>query len=274
MNILLYQGADQTLEARNIKFIESILKIDKKILVGNRDCDEGSVTRLKNINTQREFSSYEVGLNYIKHNFGKNINLVVANETIFNHRVFDRPLQKAFKKSFSRCHKINKPAIAGVLDKLNNKEDYFKLGYHQESFISTWLFMLNKEAVSKFDTFLIEDKYVPDKNNIGNHIFKNSYSSDYLLDIEKWVTLQGNHKKWYGNEPLNDKNRNKLTLKAISIINERWVSYQLQIQKVQFFNVQDFVKRGFIEFFLYRFFLTRNSIMFRLKRLYKGLDIW
>lgn len=276
MNILIYQGNCETKASRNLKFLDALVKIDYRLIVTNNldTLDLENCEKIKANNVQREFSSYEAGYIYCIKRFGKNINLIVANETIFDHRVFDIPFQKAFKKAFENNIKQDIPLISGVVDKLNVSYDYFNLGLIQEEFVSTWLFLINKKALECFISFEIENKYIPKFKLIQSEIFDKSNHKEYLLDIEKWVCLQGRHKKWYDNEPLTIHNREKLGLKALSIINERWVSYQLQLNGVMLDDVRSKIKRTFLQKILKRNREISNSIFWRFKRIIRGYDVW
>ena len=192
-------------------------------------------------NNYREFSSFEIGYQYVRDVLGiKDFNLVVSNETIYSHRIFSKRMKSGFIQTINYALQEDKPLLCGDVDVIKCKPPYF--AYTSNKYISTYLFLMNSYAVKKFTSFL------PDQNfeelfeycYIGDSVFKKNANigAAYKILLEEWLYKRGDGGRWYGFEELSKENFNKMKLKLMSIILEHNLCQKLEFEKVNILDIK------------------------------------
>ncbi len=228
--------------------------------------DNGSATFKSSVNSQfhiisssndyREFSAWEMGLFYLRKNLGlKNFNLILSNETMLYHRVFDFSMKQAFLEGFKYIFSQERPFYFGDVDLIRANPPYYN-GSSQKEFVSTYLVAFNVSAVSKIKTFIFFPEI--DGNFYGSYeldsVIKKSsqlFRSDYASYLENQFYKPSTDQKWYGFEGLSETNFNKMRLKLMSVVIEQSISQQIVGLGINIIDMKTFLNRGIINQFLY-----------------------
>ena len=218
-----------------ISFLSSNKGINHTIVVDNSpdgiNIPQENATMVKGSNVHNEFSGWQEGLNILVNNFDVSASdeVVFANDTFFaHHKITDIVLNRFI--SFD----VNGKAV-GFLSSFNN--DFAIYGLTSDSWLSTFAFKLNFCAIEsinfKIDYFdemdgLIEEEFPK------NHKYLNLASGELENHLYAWLHDGG----WYKSKALTKENYSFFRMKALCILNEKFLSLILTERGIRLIDVR------------------------------------
>lgn len=262
--------------------IDNVLKIlivvaDNKILLPKKI---GDVHVIPSENRYREFSGWNAATAFGKDLMGgESYNLILSNETMLNHRPFDKALLTAFILAFNKCLKDEEPRYAGDVDRITAAPPFYYS--NADKYISTYLCGMNWSAVQLLDSIIprtdYEENFINEFNEISvianNSVIKNT---DYGLMLECYLykKIPGvRMKKWWDHSRLKRNNYEKFRLKLLSILIEMGISQALLEKGCILLDVKNFVERDKFQganFFLKRVVFSLRWKLNRYKKILSG----
>jgi hypothetical protein len=220
---------------------------------------EGNIHIVPSDNKYREFSGWEAGLKYARNTLHINeMNLILSNDTILRHRVFDRQWFNGFLSGFKKVFNGTEPALCGDIDRIYCKPPYYS-GSEVDRYASTYLCAINHLGIRKLKSFIPEEDLFPYLNAEKNEKSVLNKTSD-LNNSEYWKFLESklyikdksNNYPWYDFDVLRFDNYSKFQLKLLSIVIEHNISQSLIESGVKIFDIKEMVCRNYFEKFIYR----------------------
>lgn len=219
------------------KRIASDLSLDYNIIIADNSIISNiSCNRFYKIpsdNQHREFSGWEQARIYGIANNIINGGVILTNDTVLRHHVFDEPRYKSFISAINSCIKSDKPTLVGELHSIKSPPPFIncsKIPYY----VPTMYIFLNEPGFKSIDTFIpyVESDRIFNYEKNTESVLLNVTSHPahrYLRDIEFWLYKKSSSKKWYRHEKLNYKNYERIKLKFYSIL----IEHQLTQRFVQ-----------------------------------------
>lgn len=232
------------------------------IIVDNRALDitaEGNIHTIPSDNTYREFSGWEAGLKYVRNELHINeMNLILSNDTVLHHRVFDKQWFNGFLNSFKKIFNIADPAFCGDIDRIYCRPPYYSNSVI-DKYASTYLLGINYLAMRELKSFIPQEDVFFYMDKVENEVsvlkrVGGLTNSDYwyFLESKLYIKDKSNKYTWYGFDILRLDNYKKLQLKLVSIVIEHNISQKLIERDVRFFDIKDMVYRTYSERLIYR----------------------
>ena len=185
-------------------------------------------------NQFHEFSGWNEGLSFISNRYVadyEDAGYVFCNDTLCHHRVYTF----IHRLIFSICCNValisNKPAISGELTPPISFFEFNNVKFN--SWIATYFFVINKQAMGFMKNKLLPNKEIIDKYLLGGHNQNYFFSEDMPENLKNqllnWLFKGG----WHKSGTLNKNNKDIFYNKARSIIVEITFSSEIYAKKLK-----------------------------------------
>lgn len=188
-------------------------------------------------NQYHEFSGWNEGLCFISNKYAtdyEDAGYVFCNDTLCHHRTYAFIHRIIFSVCCNLALVSNKPAVAGELTPPISFFEFNNVKFN--SWIATYFFVINKQAMRFMKNKLLPNKEIIDKYLLGgdnqNSFFSGVMHENLKNQLLYWLFKGG----WHKSEALNKNNKDFFYNKARSIITEITFSSEIYAQKIKFIN--------------------------------------
>lgn len=236
--LLYYPAYAEEAIRRFTAVLNAISATNVLVIVKNQSFDlpvpiahAGAVHLIDGDNSLREFSGWQVGLDYCRQHtiLQKDAVLVLANDTFCHHNKFGPVTQLTFVRSFKRL--VQKPDQLAMCGEIFGSTATFSIADLTYShWVSSYLFAITGPLVDKlgqlappFDLNLcFTQQAEPERFMMG------PVSANLARHTAAWLFGLGSSTRWKGSKPLSALNQPQFIGKAKSILCEMYLSANVE----------------------------------------------
>ena len=229
-------------------FLDLLFSVDKSalaIFVKNNhdlpDVNSKNAITLNGSNSYAEFSGWQEGIEEVFRLNLKPKQVIFANDTFCNHHPWNWFRRRIYADTFKKQNKSAYPSIAGW--KSSSKEPFFFEGIEIDSWISTFLFSLNDEALRAIKWEICPTQDWADQYILGgvdeNFFFSSKMDPRLVHHLKLWLFNTKEMFHWYRAEKLNEKNTEQMKRKSNAILGEKKLSSLCEVKDVKKYHFQD-----------------------------------
>lgn len=247
------------------KYINNLTNIVKKIsdsvgaygIVVVYQCEEvvgkiihGNVEYIKNNNINWEFGAYQQGLNFIRNKISLGDSVIIMNDTVGLHTVFDKYVCDRFCWAHKESMKSTVPYIVGEID---SADQIYKIkNMSAKYWVRSCIISMNYQAIAAIN-FKIDfdfDGFIDIGFDKEGKLKLSIESCDSGLEnfISKWLDPSGGHSGWVGATSKKIDHEN-IKRKVICILKERLIYLNLDGKNSTFVN---FLPKSTLGIIIYR----------------------
>lgn len=181
---------------------------------------------LQHDNSGLEFGAYQAGLNHLRGASDPDW-IVMVNDTVAIHQCFPSPMRASFVRHVTAEGPADFPIVVGQVESLGRS--YAIEGMRTHRWVTTNVFALNRTALRQLDNRI----YRPDLGRLIEtsedraHFFSDDVDPVLREHLDRWLFEPKGAAGWYDAAPLDSDNVAKYASKARSIVQEKFLSAQL-----------------------------------------------
>ena len=181
---------------------------------------------LQHNNSGLEFGAYQAGLDHLRDASDPDW-IVVVNDTLAIHQCFASPMRASLVRHVTAAGPADFPIVVGQVETLGRS--YALEGMRTHRWVTTNVFALNRTGLRRLDNRI----YRPDLGRLietsGDraHFFSDDMDPVLREHLDRWLFEPNGTAGWYDAAPLDSSNAAKYASKARSIVQEKFLSAQL-----------------------------------------------